>query len=96
MYNKEKIESILRSTYDPFYLEVIDDSSKHRIKLKNTHFRVIIVSNFFLNISRVERHKAIYKLLNVKDFIYSISFSIFSEKEWECANILPAPKCKKI
>nr|CDP79345.1 transcriptional regulator BolA [Bartonella schoenbuchensis]CDP79526.1 transcriptional regulator BolA [Bartonella schoenbuchensis] len=66
------IETKLRDAFCPQKLEVINESSlhaghRHEGGVFNshgeTHFRVKIFSSSFSGMSRVERHRAIYKVL---------------------------------
>ncbi len=63
-----KIEEKLRSSLDPEHLEIIDESDKHKGHMGaraggETHFAVTIVSEKFVGMSRMARHKLIYKIL---------------------------------
>lgn len=83
MYDKQQITNILKKSYNPFYLEVIDDSHKHKGDAVNTHFRVIIVSDFFKGTSKINRHRCVYKKLDVSNNIYSLSLFLFTIEEWD-------------
>lgn len=52
----------------PYYLNVIDESSKHANHYYNpnnevTHASIIIVSDHFVELSLIERHRQIYSKL---------------------------------
>ena len=62
------IEKTLRKTFEPAFLEVIDESELHRghVGFKEgtqTHFRVMIRAKIFEKMSRVSRERAIHKAL---------------------------------
>jgi BolA family transcriptional regulator, general stress-responsive regulator len=70
----DRINSIyqrLREAFQPIYLDVIDESDKHRGHVGSQegagHYTVIISSECFKSTSRVDRHREIYAVLN--DFI---------------------------
>lgn len=67
MSMKERISTHLLALR-PIALEVIDESEQHRghggwREGGDTHFRVIIRSAMFDNLSRVERHRRVNELL---------------------------------
>ena len=62
------IDETLRETFEPAYLEVLDESELHRghIGFKDgtqTHFKVVISAKIFEKMSRVSRERAIHKAL---------------------------------
>lgn len=64
----ETIRDKLASVFDPLHLEVIDESDKHRghsgwREGGNTHFRVVLRSARFDDLSRVERARAVHAAL---------------------------------
>ena len=66
MDRRERIEARLREAFAPLALEVVDDSARHRNHAGNTgggHFRVVLVSERFRGVPRVERHRMVYESL---------------------------------
>ena len=62
------IDETLRKTFEPVFLEVVDESELHRghIGFKDgtqTHFKVIISAKIFEKMPRVSRERAIHKAL---------------------------------
>ena len=62
------IEETLRKTFEPSFLEVVDESELHRghVGFKEgtqTHFKVTISAKSFKEMSRVSRERAIHKAL---------------------------------
>ncbi len=58
----------LEAAFDPEYLEVVDESDKHRGHAGwreggNTHFRVIMRTARFDGMSRIERSRAVHAAL---------------------------------
>lgn len=70
LYQKE-IETRLKEKFDPSFLQVMNESEKHRghangpkgEDLAETHFFVKMMSSFFKNLSRLERHRQVYQIL---------------------------------
>lgn len=80
MYNLEDlIYSLLSKNINCIYLEVNGDGK---------HFDVIIVSDEFIDKSRIERHKKVYDALENKmhDEIHALSMKTFTKQEWESKN----------
>lgn len=64
----DEITRILHVTFAPTHLQVKDDSAKHAGHAGarpegNTHFSVSIVSENFIGMSPVARHRAVYAAL---------------------------------
>ena len=62
------IDETLRKTFEPVYLEVLDESELHRghVGFKDgiqTHFKIVISAKIFEKMSRVSRERAIHKAL---------------------------------
>ena len=66
MDRRERIEARLREAFAPLALEVVDDSARHRAHAGSTgggHYRVVLVSERFRGVPRVERHRMVYASL---------------------------------
>lgn len=67
MTRVERIESLLRQAFEPISLEVVDDSHKHAghagARDGRGHFSVAIVSQAFVGMAPLARHRAIYSAL---------------------------------
>ena len=67
MDRRERIEARLRAEFAPLALEVMDDSARHRghagAASGGGHYRVILVSERFRGLARVERHRMVYEAL---------------------------------
>ncbi len=67
--NREyRILKTLSDLYHPTFIEVVNNSHLHKGHLgddgtSETHYKVVIKSNTFVGLSRVESHKAIKKPL---------------------------------
>lgn len=62
---KEKIEK----AFQPEHFELINDSHKHRGHAGDngsgeTHFRLLVVSDGFFGLSRIQRHRVVYDVLD--------------------------------
>lgn len=86
---KEIIERKLNAEFSPVFLDIQDDSDKHKHHSGwkeggETHFTLIVVSNSFETKSKVERHKSIYKVLSseLKSHIHALSINAMTESEY--------------
>ena len=74
---KAKIEKILKETFAPQFLEVIDDSAKHAGHAgakEGGHFQVKITSSAFEGKKPIDRHRMIYEALSpLKHSIHALS-----------------------
>ena len=84
----QKIESKIRSALNVLKIEIIDESSKHKShnfqSISNiSHLKIKIISNDFLETSKINRHKLLHKILadEIK-LMHSISFSLYTELEY--------------
>ena len=64
MKRKLKIEKIILESYDPFFYSVQDVSEQHRGHQNfkenvESHFEIIVVSDKFRNIKRIDRHRMV-------------------------------------
>lgn len=83
-----ELEKRLRNALNPFELSIVDDSAKHKGHLEGgaeegTHFRIKVVSAFFKEMPRIERHKTVYGLLEdlLKSQIHALSLTLLSDDE---------------
>ena len=86
MNTQLKIEKKLRTYFNVHVLNIIDESHKHVNHKKDTnggHFKLLIVSNDFDNISLIKRHQLIYDALSemIKVEIHAISIKAMTIKE---------------
>ena len=86
MNTQSKIEKKLRTYFNVHILNIIDESHKHVNHKKDTnggHFKLLIVSDDFENISLIKRHQLIYDALSdmIKVEIHAISIKAMTIKE---------------
>ena len=69
MNRKERVERLLEDAFSPSHLEVRDDSHKHAGHAGarpegETHYHVVIISEAFAGLSRVQQHQRVYAALD--------------------------------
>lgn len=79
------IEEKLKTELDPSHLEVIDESYLHNVEPgRESHVRVVAVSEKFKDLNLVKRHQLIYS--NIQEElagpIHAITLHTFTSKEW--------------
>ena len=83
------IEEKLTIKLDPSHLEVIDESYLHNVEPgKESHVRVVAVSEKFQDLNLVKRHQLIYKEVNMhlEGPIHALTLHTFTPSEWEEKN----------
>ena len=68
MTRAERITAILIQHFQPIHLELRNDSARHAGHSGaraggETHYTLLISSEKFIGLSKIQRHQAIYKLL---------------------------------
>ena len=79
----ERIENKLQSNFSPDTLEVIDESDLHAGHSGSrpggeTHFRVKMISKSFKGMSRVDRQRAVHKVLEseLRERVHALSLNL--------------------
>ena len=90
---QEKIYNKLKNSFNPIYLEVVNESYKHSVpKDYETHFKIIIVSDKFIQKSQIKIHQEIYKELKSEmgekseNKLHALSIVSKTPEEWEKIN----------
>jgi BolA protein len=77
---KAKIQELLQTSFDPSFLEVIDESHKHighAGASQGGHYQVIITAQAFEGKKLLESHRMIYQALEpVKSAIHALAIKI--------------------
>ena len=98
--NKGPIENkIIKSLIDSMNissLKVLNESFMHNVpKDSESHFKIVIVSNDFKNLSLIQRHKLVYESLDdIMNKIHALSIQSFSDDEFALNPIIiDSPEC---
>ncbi|MEP4484441.1 MAG: BolA/IbaG family iron-sulfur metabolism protein [Halioglobus sp.] len=82
---QQDIEARLSTEFTPQVLEVTNESHMHSVPLDSeTHFRVVLVSDLFLDIRKVARHQHVYKLLKeqLDGPVHALALHTYTPGEW--------------
>ena len=90
MKRKINIENLILKNYEPKFFSVLDVSEQHRGHQNfkedvESHFEVIIVSEKFKNLNRIERHRMINQSLK-NEFLsglHSIIIKTYTIEEYK-------------
>ena len=91
-----EIINTLNKRMNIYSLRIVNESFMHDVpKDSESHFKIVIVSNEFSNLSLLARHKIVYKNLDVlMKKIHALSIHAFNEEEYESQPIiLKSPEC---
>ena len=93
---QDTIKRTLIKDFNPSVLKIVNESYMHSVPQDSeTHFKLVIVSDFFMNISQVKRHQIIYKSLEeIMKQIHALSINSYDEIEYsKNPIILDSPNC---
>ena len=80
MKRKKNIENLILKNYEPEFFSVLDVSEQHRGHLNfeedvESHFEIIIVSEKFKNLNRIQRHRMVNQSLK-EEFLSDLHSAI--------------------
>jgi len=95
----QTINDTLVDALSPVHLDIINESNNHNVPANSeTHFKVIVVSNAFIDNSLVQRHRIINKLLadQLAGPVHALSLHTHTETEWsDKGGLVPdSPPCR--
>ena len=90
MKRKTNIENLILKIYEPEFVSVIDVSEQHRGHQNfkqgvESHFEIIIVSEKFKNLNRIERHRMVNQILK-EEFLsdlHSVKIKTYTIEEYK-------------
>ena len=90
MKRKINIENLILKIFKPEFLSVIDVSEQHRGHENfkegvESHFEIIIVSEKFINLSRIERHRMVNRILKGEFLsdLHSVVLKTYTSEEFK-------------
>ena len=93
---ESQIIDVINDKLSPSVLNIINESFMHNVPTgSESHFKLIVVSEVFKDLTNVKRHQLIYRTLNeIMDEIHALSIHAFDEKEYN-ANpvVIDSPNC---
>ena len=93
---ESQIIDIINNKLSPSVLNLINESFMHNVPPgSESHFKLIVVSDVFKDLTNVKRHQLIYSTLNkIMDEIHALSIYAFDENEYNANPIvIDSPNC---
>ncbi len=93
MSMQQRIEQALGALH-PDHLQVLDESHMHSRGLE-THYKVVLVSEQFVGLSRVKRQQMVYATLGeLMGQFHALAQHTYTPEEWAAVGAAPAsPTC---
>ena len=88
---KERLEALVQNQFRPLHFELHDQSAQHAghhgqpENPSGTHFEMLLVSDVFRGLSRLQRQKAVHELLKAEfsSGLHALSMKLMSPEEWQ-------------
>ncbi len=94
---QERIQTKLTERFAPKHLEVLNESHQHAVpRGSETHFKVILVSDVFNGLSRIQRQQLVYETLReeLNKGLHALSLKTSTPAEWMARpEMAPSPRC---
>ncbi len=84
MSRKQRLYDALSTELKPVILDIIDESHTHQRQGTETHFKITVVSDYFCNVSLINRHRILNDLLaaELKTGLHALSLHLYTPDEW--------------
>jgi stress-induced morphogen len=85
MNRSERITSQVKAALAPLHLELDNESHQHSGPGSETHFKILVVASQFEGLSRVDRQRKVYSLLDqeFKSGLHALTLRALTPQEWE-------------
>ncbi len=98
MIVQQSIEAKLRDGLSPGHLEIMNESHMHSVPANSeTHFKVVVVSEFFAGTTRIARHQTVNGLLadELAGPVHALSIQAHTPEEWTArgGTVMESPDC---
>jgi BolA protein len=85
MNRKSRIETVVHEAFNPFHLELVDESHMHSVpEGAESHFKLLVVSERFAGQNLVARHRAVNTLLRPEfdGGLHALALHTWTPEEW--------------
>jgi len=85
MTTQSQIEQKLKGNLNLSYSDVLNESHMHNVPAgSESHFKLVLVSDDFQDLSLVARHKMVYGILDseLKNGVHALALHTYSQAEW--------------
>ena len=94
---EQEIYQIIKTKIDSSHIEILNESHMHSGNRTDTHFKLVVVSEKFKDISLVKRHQLIYK--EVADLfnqgLKALALHCYTAEEYDKSKVIASPNCVK-
>ncbi|PCJ39673.1 MAG: transcriptional regulator [SAR86 cluster bacterium] len=94
---EEQITSKVQGAFKPIHLKLLNESHMHAGTATDSHFNLLLVSQGFESLKKVQRHQAVYKVLNeeLAGPVHALALHLYSPEEWAASEqeISKSPNC---
>jgi BolA protein len=91
------IETKLQQAFSPKELRVVNESHQHNVPDgAESHFKVLIVSDHFDGVRKIQRQQQVYKVLadELAAGVHALTMQTLTAEEWEADNsVSVSPQC---
>ena len=90
------IENILNESFSPQVISVTNESHMHNVPDgSESHFKLLVVSDSFIDLSLVKRHQLVYKCLKAEmKLIHALSMHLYTKSEYDLnPDLIASPEC---
>ncbi|XP_003703206.1 bolA-like protein DDB_G0274169 isoform X1 [Megachile rotundata] len=95
---EHSIRTKLTNSLNPSHIEIINESYMHNVpKGSETHFKVIVVSDKFVDKPLLKRHQMVNELLQeeLEGSVHALSIVAKTPTQWEDnSKVTPSPACR--
>ncbi|SFU69613.1 transcriptional regulator BolA [Xenorhabdus koppenhoeferi] len=96
---RQEIKTKLQAAFKPSHLEVVNESYRHNVPAgSESHFKVIVISNDFIEQRMISRHRSVYNVLakELEEGVHALALHTYTEKEWAELgdSVLASPACR--
>jgi len=85
----------LEISLNPTHLEVVNESHNHSGPASESHFKLVVVSDYFSDLKLIDRHRFVNQLFKEElSHIHALAMHTYTPDEWAIKNGAPdSPKC---
>jgi BolA protein len=100
MSRHQRIQSLLQEHFQPWILEVLDQSHQHQVpKDAQTHYQVLLVSTLFEQKKQIDRHRSVQQVLQPEfaKGLHALTLALYTPEEWKQrkGKVATPPPCKQ-
>jgi stress-induced morphogen len=84
------LKELLQTVFNPTHLEVVNESGNHSGNREDSHFKIVVVSDDFEDVSLINRHRKINELFKEElQEIHALAMHTYTPSEWELKSEAP-------